>query len=169
VGPTLAGVGHMRRPLLALLALALPLPACILYDVADDQPCDTIYVPDERVDPSNLTCQDFGGSQCTPGDVALVPIPTWGRCDSPCRTLDEGTCLGASGCRAVYDWACYTGEGPCTAEVPFMGCYPVDESGPVQGSCDNLDAWACSQHDDCLALHDANNGLGYVTCVPEGR
>jgi hypothetical protein len=156
------------------LVLLAFLPACILYSEDDDDviECDEAeWVPYELLDPSNLTCQDFGSTQCTQGaaDQLAVPIPTWGLCASQCRSLDESACLGASGCRTVYDWACYTGDGPCTAEVAYAGCYPVDQSGPVQGSCDNLDAWSCSQHDDCIALHDSNNGLWFVSCVPEGR
>lgn len=153
------------------LALLAVLPACILYQDGDDAVyCDDgEYVPYELVDPGNLTCQDFGGYQCNARAELAVPIPSWGECTSDCRNLDEGECLGASGCRVAYDWACYTGEGPCTALIPFLGCYPVDQSGPVQGACDGLDAWGCSQHDDCVALHDSNNAATFVRCVPENR
>jgi len=155
---------------LVLLAL---LPGCVLYGADDDvlECADGEFVPDERVDPGNLTCQDFGSYVCAPQDDLAdlaVPIPSWGSCDSPCRALDEGACYGASGCRLVYDYACYTGDGVCSALVPFLGCYPVDQSGPVQGACENLGAWDCSLHDDCVALHDAAS-LAFVSCGPEGR
>jgi hypothetical protein len=36
----------------------------------------------------------------------------------------------------------------------FYECWSVDMSGPVQGGqCAGLDAWECSLHDDCVALH----------------
>jgi hypothetical protein len=92
----------------------------------------------------------------------MAPIPTWGDCNSYCRALDEAACLDATACRLTYDWACYTGDGPCTLEDPFIGCYPVDQTGPVSGGvCDGLDSWTCSQHDDCAALHTQQ-------CYPDG-
>lgn len=145
---------------LVLLAL---LPACIIYDGGDDAiECeDPVYVPYELLDPATLVCQDFGGTQCGPvapaADQLAVPIPTWGECDSPCRDLDEGTCLGTSGCRGAYE----------DASGGFLGCYAVDQSGPVQGPCDGLDAWSCSQHDDCIAMHDGSQA--FVRCLAEMR
>jgi hypothetical protein len=37
----------------------------------------------------------------------------------------------------------------------FYGCWAVDQTGPIEGGgCEGLDAWSCSQHDDCVAIHD---------------
>ena len=63
------------------------------------------------------------------------------------------TCIGTSACRTAYDHACLLTDGPCPALTPFLGCYPVDTSGPVQGVCEGLDVWECSRHDDCLATY----------------
>jgi hypothetical protein len=181
----------MRAVLAAALTLALaPLTACTVYfgdDDGDDDVCaygdddgaeaDPI-APIRLVDPYSLTCTDFGGwgggggcgpcGACDPPPEA--PLPTWGFCDSQCTALGEGECLATEGCRATYDYACYTGDGPCTAEVPYTGCYQVDQSGALEGDClDLADAWQCSTRDDCVALHDfSTGGSEFVQCRVEG-
>lgn len=156
---------------------ALLVTGCTIYlgdDDADDVPCDYgAIAPLRLINPSNLACEEFsGGCPDWCGPCALEadePIPTWGTCDSGCATLDELTCATEPGCRAAHDWACWTGDGECTAEVSYLGCFAVDTTGPVQGTCEGLDAFECSRHDDCLALHDTLSGLAFVACVPESR
>ena len=174
----------MRAVLASLAVTLLALSsACTVYfgddDVISDDTCDygapaaggADFAPIRLVDPYNLACEDFGGygcpDYCGPCAEYDVAIPSWGYCESACTYLGEGDCLDTPGCRAAYDWACYTGDGPCSALQAFAGCYAVDTTGPVQGPCDGLDAWSCSQHDDCVALHDSTAGNAFVECRAE--
>ena len=174
-GAALAERSRMRRVILASLILAYA-TACTIYLGDDDPvPCEgDVIAPLRLVNPNNLACEDFSsGCDGTCGPCTLEtdePIPSWAACDTACTGLDELTCIGTAGCRAAHDWGCYTGDGPCAAEVSYLGCFGVDGTGPVQGRCAALDAWECSMHDDCIALHDtyAAEG-GFVECVPEMR
>jgi hypothetical protein len=174
------------RALLLAFAL-LPLTACTVYFGGDDDADDDIgdddcyygaddepepIAPIRLLDPATLQCTDFGYDGCpdTCGGACeeVPPQPSWGYCESECSYLDEGTCLTTPRCRAVYDYSCYTGDGPCTAEVPYMGCFQTDFSGPVGGDCLELDAWSCSTRDDCVALHDFNFDGWFTQCRAEG-
>jgi hypothetical protein len=151
--------------------------ACTIYFGDDDVADDDVIVDDDTcdpeplllVDPGNLQCQDFGFGGCGAARAAIPPIPSWGLCESSCTALGEGDCLGAPGCRAAYDYNCYTNGIPCTLEVAYLGCFAVDMQGPVQGECADLDAWTCSMHDDCVALHDTNADSEFKSCVNENR
>ena len=157
----------MRR-LAVVVFLALSTGACTLHFGGDDTGDDACPpgeaappAPLDLRDPSTLECQSFGSEVCDPRcPCALddsndaVPIPTWGWCDSPCEGLAESDCFAAAECRAVFDYGCWTRDSICPLETPFLGCYPVDQSGPIGGGgCDGLDAWTCSVHNDCIALH----------------
>lgn len=176
----------MRR--LACLVLAVcTLPACVIYfDDDDPPPCaygadEPGYVPDPGyLNPYTLQCETFGGpypcdDRCGPCPLADTAAgadlaqPSWGSCASSCRGLDEYSCGLTAGCRTTYDDYCLRGGGPCTAEVPFLGCQPVDMTGPIQGSCEGLDAWDCSRHDDCLATYRPGPGgtLQFASCQRE--
>ena len=177
----------MRRLTVALLALVAPLSACTLVFGGDDEPCNggsggALPPAPALRNPDTLTCDTFGGGggYCDPAcgpcpladgtaNDALIAIPTWAQCGHACEALDEGSCIAAPGCRATYDYACQTGTGPCTAEQPFLGCFPVDTSGPVAGSCLGLNGWECSLHDDCASLYttDGPAGTYFAQCVPE--
>ena len=68
----------------------------------------------------------------------------------------------ASGCRAIY----IGGTTPA-----FSECWATDMTGPIQGGgCDGLDAYACSQHDDCVAIHAGGctdtDGFADPSCPP---
>jgi len=163
---------------LGVTLLLLSATACTFYFDDDDDDDDSIPIDDEPcervplllVDPYTLTCQDFGspcGGYPTDLPALIPPIPTWGRCESECSALDQLTCVDTPGCRVTYDWACFTGNDQCPAESGYLGCFAVDTTGPVQGLCDGLDAFACSQHDDCIALHDLDDGTTFVECRAE--
>jgi hypothetical protein len=154
------------RSLGLAFAIAVTAGGCTLDFGGDDNPpCDDTLAGDGRdelgaplpdlLNPETLQCETYwGGEPCSCGNPCPPEdVPSWAYCGT-CTGIDEATCLEASGCRAVYDNACYTGSGECTALVPFIGCYGVDQTGPIQGSCGGLDAWECSRHDDCLALHE---------------
>jgi hypothetical protein len=175
----------MRLALLAVTSLALG--GCTLdFGGGGDDQClpvpasatghqDLAPLP-SLVNPETLECESFSPGNCNPacGDCPPGPeIPTWAFCGT-CSGVDEATCLAATGCRAVYDYNCYTGMGPCTAEVPYLGCFGTDQTGPIHGACNGLDAFECSQHDDCIALHsvdacpaDTSCLEGFVECVNE--
>lgn len=156
--------------LACIVSLALASGACTLHFGGDDTGDDACPpgepeapgAPLELRDPSTLQCQSFGGGgycdeRCPcPLDEAAdaVPIPSWGYCYSPCEGLAQADCFAAAECRAVFDHGCWTNDSICPLETPFLGCYPVDQSGPIAGGgCDGLDAWSCSMHNDCIALH----------------
>ncbi|HVV88133.1 MAG TPA: hypothetical protein VHE35_34065 [Kofleriaceae bacterium] len=153
-------------PAVALAALA----ACVIHlGDDDDTPCAAgvgdpaggLAAGTLLLDPQTLACVelDFGGDcGCGPCPQPLPPIPTWGACQSGCTGLPEQACEQAPGCRTTYDHDCLTGDGPCTALSPYLGCVAIDTTGPVPGPCEGLDALACSRHDDCLATY-RDNGL----------
>ncbi len=166
---------------LAYLALALAsLPACTIYwgDGDDDVICPAGAVADQeglaapiagQVNPFTLECQYFGGGggcQGAPAEDIAQP-PTWGFCESQCTGLEESACIATSGCRTAYDHACLLTDGPCPALTPYIGCFAVDQTGPVQGSCEGLDGFECSRHDDCLATYSSDTPRQFQLCMAE--
>lgn len=160
---------------LPALALTLSTSACVLHldDKDDDAPCALDVGPEPAfdiavsllVDPETLTCVqfDFGGGcntcgECPPVPEPLPPFPSWGACQSQCTGLSEIACDNTAGCRTTYDHDCLTGDGPCTALQPFLGCFAIDNTGPALGACEGLDAFECSRHENCLATY-RDNGL----------
>jgi hypothetical protein len=138
--------------------------ACNYDDVPQSGSEDSLEAPaPELLNPETLQCepQTYGGcdpcyDECDATADQADPIPpkTWAYCGTGCEGLAELDCLAATECRATYDHGCYTGDGPCTAEVPYLGCYGVDMTGPIEGGgCTGLGAQDCSRHNDCLALH----------------
>ena len=133
--------------------------------------------PNELRNPETLRCENYGYTGCEPGCpcplVLDVPIPTWGACGHACEALAETDCVLATECRAAYDWDCWTNDAPCPALTPFIGCFPTDQQGPISGgTCEGLDSWSCSMHNDCVALHSEQcNGsecwLQFRECVTE--
>lgn len=171
----------MRVALLIVTGIALGLLSGCTLDLfggGDDGGCTELDTRGNNSDlaplpallnPETLACETFNPSGCDPACGPCDPpddIPTWAYCGT-CTGSDEATCLVATGCRAVYDYACYTGDGPCTAEVPYLGCYGTDLTGPIHGACDGLGAFECSQHDDCIALHSTANCPADTSCVAE--
>jgi hypothetical protein len=170
---------------IAYAALALLLtPACVIHWGGDD---DDIICPLNAEDdgegfaapapglrnPFNLQCEFFGGGGgCRgglEGEADLAPVPTWGQCESTCDFLAENECIATSACRTAYDHNCLLTDGPCPALTPFIGCFPVDTTGPVQGSCEGLDAQECSRHDNCLSTYTVDSGgvRQFSLCMPE--
>lgn len=162
---------------LAYLALALTLPACTIYWGDDDD----VYCPatagDQnglaapiagQVNPWTLECEYYGGGGgCSTLEEDRAPPPTWGYCESQCTGLDETACVNTSGCRTAYDHNCLLTDGPCPLFTPYLGCFAVDMTGPVQGSCEGLDALECSRHDDCLSTYSSETPRQFRLCLPE--
>nr|MBA3452041.1 hypothetical protein [Deltaproteobacteria bacterium] len=160
----------MRRYAAILLLLA----GCDLYFGGDDEPPCTGYgigaspvAPNELRNPQTGQCQSYGGGggcydyvdgdgRCAPCAYDVAPQPDWGSCYSTCDGLDESTCLAAPGCIAAYDENTDYADAP--SEISFKGCWATAPSGPIQGGgCWELDAQACSRHDDCSMYY----GDGY--------
>ncbi len=162
----------MRRLFICLaLSTALASAGCSLYFGGDDDDDICTFggdapqpgTPAGYVNPTTGECEYFGGGGgwCDPrcdsacaseGAVAdeAVAQPSWAMCESSCTGLDEQTCLDTPGCRAGYVDECSTGG--CAPQ--FRECWATDQTGPVQGgTCEGLDAWECSRHDDCIAVH----------------
>jgi hypothetical protein len=151
---------------------------------AEEAPGD--YAPYFLRDPYTGLCQDFGGGggggcddPCGPCDYDepapgedRAPLPSWGECNNYCSGLDETSCLATAGCRGGYIETCIDEtNGLCdySQTKAFYECWAVDQTGPVVGgSCEGLDAWSCSQHDDCVAVHDDGCDYGGGEVPPGG-
>jgi hypothetical protein len=109
-------------------------------------------------------CDPACGVPCTDSHGAAEPWPSWGYCISTCTGLDEMSCQAASHCRAAYIEQCPgapTAACDLMTERSFHECWSLDMSGPIQGNCAGLDAWQCSQHNDCSAIHSDACADGY--------
>jgi hypothetical protein len=167
----------MRRILaLAFTASLVASAGCDLYFGGDDDD-ECAYggadvptggapqLPEGYRNPQTGQCEYLGGGgggwcdpNCGPcptdSNEAAGALPSWGMCQSSCTGLDEGSCLDAPGCRAAYIDDCPPGA-PATCDMTwYYECWAVDQTGPVQGSCEGLDAYSCSMHDDCISVHD---------------
>jgi hypothetical protein len=161
---------------LAILA-AILLGGCDLY-WGDDDDCRWGWgaVPEpalaaEYRNPETGLCEGFGGGY--PCDdrcggpcpaIGLAPPPDWGSCFSHCEGLDAATCMATDGCFTAYRDNPYT-DGPSE----YLGCWQTAPSGPVGGSCANLDAYQCSRHDNCVAYYSGTHTYDttFASCQPE--
>lgn len=111
-------------------------------------------------------CGDYGG-----GDVAEPAPADLAQCFSECTGLAEEACTATPGCRAAYVSDCPEGYDCDNTTYTYAACWAVAPSGPVQGGeCTGLDAWSCSRHDDCVAMHFPGSGCGDSTggaCPPD--
>lgn len=174
------------RSLTVLAAMLVLAPGCFLVFDGDggSTPCALDDIPEPapapQRNPENLECQSFGGpicdSRCGPcPEVALVPLPTWGFCGSPCEQLSESACAAAPECRVIKDLGC-TRSGDCATD--FLMCLPTDQLVDPAIACRTaLDGTACSRNPACTAFHyrkptglrDATRVLAFAACEPEGQ
>jgi hypothetical protein len=170
-----------------LLVLCVLLSGCDLYFGGDDDPCEGISMgggprptpPAQEVrDPNTGVCtyQGYDGTGCVnecgpcPLDDQPAIAVDWAACYGSCYDLDESTCFATSGC-----YAAYVEDPAADGKRDFWGCWNTAPSGPVQGACDNLDAYGCSRHDNCIAVYtgtsDATNtayeGTKFLRCLAE--
>ena len=119
-------------------------------------------------DPSTGQCQSFGqpcDSTCGPCPLTDV-LPDWGTCSGVCESLTESQCLATADCHAAY-------QDDSAAHPVFWGCWDMP-STMLHGSCANLDAQTCSEHDDCSSLFTGpvnqppNFVPSFESCQPEG-
>lgn len=185
-GARLAERDHMttsRAVYVAVLCLTAGLASgCDLYfGGGDDTVCaygtgtdggGAIAPAQEVRDPATGQCQYVGwggGGGC---DTACGPCaevtndealpPDWGSCYGHCNGLDAGSCLATPGCYGAYLET--SDEAPDT----FWACWDTAPSGPVGGSCANLDAYQCSRHDNCVGVFaNGQYGQQFVYCEAE--
>jgi hypothetical protein len=163
---------RMRLAWLAIFALS----GCTLYfgddGASDDDACLVRKEPVQELrDPVTGACSGVGGG-CGPGGYIEAD---WAACYGACEGLDQPSCEASAGCRAIFVDTCPT----CDALfLSYAACWGTAPSGPVQGDCNGLDAQACSEHDDCSAVHAQveapggdggfTNGIGdFEWCQPE--
>ncbi len=115
-------------------------------------------------DPTTGQCESFGTTYpCDPACGQVCPEtgigarPDWAMCGGACDSLTEAQCLASTSCHAAYQ------DSP-SPTPEFLGCWDLPPSGPVTGSCTNLDAQTCSEHPDCTSLYTSsvNAGSNYV-------
>jgi hypothetical protein len=121
-------------------------------------------------DPNTGQCTEYTGDYCgclpcaeDPPD----PVPSWSQCAGPCEQLDETTCLATSSCHAAYT----TSDTDLIRSPAFWGCWEVEPTGPLEGSCTGLDAYTCTAHDDCIGVYsptqDPSDPYQFSQCAPE--
>jgi hypothetical protein len=164
---------RFQAGLLACLLTSSLASGCQLYfngdDDGDDTPCDRPLPGggSDEAPGANIELRNPYTGECTSGgggggggggcgyddgqaDAIWIDY-RWPACYSSCDSLDEQTCIISDGCRAIY-----------LDDIGFSTCWPVAMDGPVRGgNCDAIaDAFECSQHDDCAAIHAAQSACG---------
>jgi hypothetical protein len=176
VARDLLGAACMRRLSILLFTLTSSalVTGCDLYfsGGGDDDVCPQYERGDfapayELRNPQTGQCESQGGGGCDAcSDCVGVPTaqPDWGQCYSSCEGLSEASCVVTRGC-----FAAYTDFSPLERAPAFRGCWQTAPSGPISsGSCVDLDAYACSRHDNCSASYSDNGGRSsFVQCHAE--
>jgi hypothetical protein len=144
------------------LALAIAVTALVgcaaqdHHEYADDTPCSSDGGRDV-FNPYTGACEL---ETCPPEDIKRIAMAD---CNSSCTDLDEYACQSTRGCYAAFDQ--YPGDdGP-----KFSGCWQTATSEPDVGSCQDLDAYHCSLHDNCAIYYavDFNSARTFVYCWAE--
>lgn len=166
----------MRR----IAVLVVLLAGCSLYPEidphhGDPQPDACVFNAPPAIelrDPQTGVCQPIGGGgcpdpclPCAGGGGSGGALPDWAECNGRCEALDEPTCMATAECRAVYRND-HTGTRP-----QFFGCWGTAHTFTSTGTCTGLDAWTCSQHDNCGAIYDAgsNGPDAFASCITEPK
>lgn len=183
VGKALANPDRMMRKTLCLASLSLLLlgaSGCHLYFGDDDDDCSDYEAypwPGNR-NPSSGQCEGGGGgggggcydilpAEADSEGAALYDpyYQDWAMCESGCEWLGEAECRAADACRAIYMPTRCEGADCVTNEV-FVACWGTAPSGAIQGGgCVGLDAYECSRHNDCIAVHEVapDDGIGWFS------
>ncbi len=174
----------MRTLLLSAAVAATLLGGCTFYFGGDDDDdclyagaADLAIAVESIRNPDTGYCEDWwggGGGGCYNDGAEAEPQPDWASCYGYCEGLDEATCLTTDFCRAAYydnglDGDCAPGFD-CGGSG-FLGCWGTAPSGTVEGACEGLDAYGCSQHDECSAHYVSDpttGGQWFSYCAAEG-
>ena len=171
-------MGYLMRSIILASILPILLGGCVFIG-DDDDDCDyggfpsahqaKVALPPTFRNPDSGQCEEVAGDpgeqcdlcgRCAPTDEAPEPPPDWGACEDVCTGLDEATCLITDACRAAYLTACIGGGCPDDGYV-YYGCWAIAPAAPVRGGdCEELGAYECSRHDDCVTHH-----VQIVDCV----
>ena len=134
------------------LTAALGLTACLIH-LDDDEPCASFAIQATLlVNPETLACEDHT-PLCGCGGCDDEAVPTWGFCQSQCTGLGPDACATTAGCRQAWDHGCLLTRELCTLPDPFYGCFAIDTTGPVGGTCEGLGAQECSRREGCAATY----------------
>jgi hypothetical protein len=134
-----------------LACVLVMLGGCGLYFDGGGGGGGTCNVPKEPAmpqlrDPQTGQCETISTSSCGPCEACPVAYPTdWASCDTMCLGRSEATCMATAGCQVEY-----LDKG---GTFDYWGCFAVAPSGPVETSCDGLDAYSCSRHDNCIEVY----------------
>jgi hypothetical protein len=174
-----------------VLAVVAPIAGCSFYFGGDDDCENEAYPTDPGLgylNPYTNLCEYYSGGGGTCGDDYPEDLrdedsaaPDWVTCGGPCDGLDELGCLAAAECRATYAGTYCSPAADCVPvdDHVFLGCVGVAPSGPITGPCWDLDAYTCSQHNDCAAIYNGyypfdSNGAAepppsswFAGCEPE--
>ena len=154
----------MRALVLALIATA----GCFSGPGTGDDICPATAIATQGLrDPSNGTCEGFGGG------CRGIADPDWAVCGGACEAKGEADCRGTAGCRAIYTGRVCPPNADCsfTTQVAFFGCWGTAPYSHIEGGdCWGLDPYTCSEHDDCSAVfatQPAQPPLSWASCMPE--
>ena len=144
------------RARLAILALT---SACSLYTGSGDDQAQG--GPTENViDPFTNQCETF------PLDVGSgSAAPDWAQCTSECSGLVEEACLITADCHVTY--------ASTPAGTIFWLCDAIAPYNGDTSACSTLDAYGCSERDDCVAtFHESgangpNPSWSFESCADE--
>ena len=89
-----------------------------------------------------------------------TPDPAWPACSGACSQLDEAACLSAQSCHGAYVL-------PRTDLTVYWGCWEMPASGSTTGSCEGLDANACSTRSDCVSKFETGSNFRFLICSPK--
>lgn len=144
------------------LTAAAGLTACIIH-LDDDEPCAAFAIAATfLVNPETLACEDHT-PRCDCNGCDDEAVPTWGFCQTQCTGLDANTCAATAGCRQAWDFGCLFTRELCTLPDPYYGCFAVDTTGPVPGTCEGLGPQDCSRHDTCAGAYARDERCGNGT------
>jgi hypothetical protein len=111
-------------------------------------------------DPGTAACHAVGA--CDRDGNELAP-PDQAACHGACEALPEAACIATAGCRILTRRA---SQGMADS---FFACSETAPSGPIHaGRCRDLDAYACSRHDNCAAHYvQFLDGIVFDHCADE--
>ena len=178
-----APMSRFASPALTILGFALMIAAMAACIEDDDCPVETgagLEAPDHPGyrNPETGLCEGGGtpggsGGECGDfgGDRDPIEPPDMALCFGGCEGLDEATCAGTDGCRAIYLSDCPPLADCTDIAYTFADCWGVAPSGPDPSlECAGLDPFSCSRAEHCSARHAQSDAgtLGlFESCVDE--
>jgi hypothetical protein len=140
------------RRMIRIALFTLVIGGCLFDQPRTD--CDE-HRPVVFIDPSTAAYVAYPNDCVSPGSA-----PNLAHATTACSGGNEEQCLTVPGCHPAYQDA-HDGSPP-----QFIGCWETPMPTASSGSCADLDAQACSQHDNCSPLYslDAQNRDSFARC-----